>query len=199
MRNISSLLFFVLIVVLGYSVKAGIFEGFPFKVKNKPSSNKKSINNLRKKNFLPTLRLPKLLTAYSVLLLSTTFAIHKYIDPKFSVAYGMSMLTSYFSTVARFCVSGGSTIPRRMGGRNAKQVDVELYNIVQNIAKASDLPPIESVWIIPDQSRNAFAAGIFKNKACVAVTKGLRDTLTLAELKVSILVISISNQKRFLP
>lgn len=60
--------------------------------------------------------------------------------------------------------------------------DRELYNIVENLAITAGLP-MPKVYIVNDPAPNAFATGRNPEHAVVAVTTGLRQILTRAELE----------------
>lgn len=60
--------------------------------------------------------------------------------------------------------------------------DRELYNIVENLAITAGLP-MPKVYIVNDPAPNAFATGRNPEHAVVAVTTGLRQLLTRAELE----------------
>lgn len=58
----------------------------------------------------------------------------------------------------------------------------ELYRIVEQLADQADLP-MPAVYLIPEQSPNAFATGRNPANAAVAVTEGLLNLLNREELK----------------
>ncbi len=57
----------------------------------------------------------------------------------------------------------------------------EIYSIVQDLARKADLPP-PKVYIIPQESPNAFATGRNPEHAVVAVTEGLLKLMDREEL-----------------
>src|SRR5574341_2358837 len=59
--------------------------------------------------------------------------------------------------------------------------DTELYGLVQELAARGGLP-MPRVYIIPDESPNAFATGRNPEHAAVAVTQGIRRILNKREL-----------------
>src|SRR4029453_2797532 len=59
--------------------------------------------------------------------------------------------------------------------------DPELYGIVQDLATRGGLP-MPKVYIIPEDSPNAFATGRNPEHAAVAVTAGIRRLLDRREL-----------------
>ena len=58
----------------------------------------------------------------------------------------------------------------------------DLYNIVRNLALKANLP-MPRVFIIPEETPNAFATGRNENHAVVAVTEGIMRILTKEELE----------------
>ncbi|MFQ5904364.1 MAG: zinc metalloprotease HtpX [Candidatus Binatia bacterium] len=60
--------------------------------------------------------------------------------------------------------------------------DPELYGLVQELAQRAELP-MPRVFVIPQQTPNAFATGRNPKHAAVAVTSGIRRILTKAELR----------------
>jgi heat shock protein HtpX len=58
----------------------------------------------------------------------------------------------------------------------------ELYNIVRNLALKASLP-MPRVFIIPEETPNAFATGRNENHAVVAVTEGIMRILNKEELE----------------
>ncbi len=58
----------------------------------------------------------------------------------------------------------------------------ELYNIVRELAQSANLP-VPRIYIIPEESPNAFATGRNPNHALVAVTEGLLKIMDREELK----------------
>ena len=57
----------------------------------------------------------------------------------------------------------------------------DLYRMVQQLAHKAELP-MPKVYIIPDESPNAFATGRNPEHAAVAVTEGIMRILTWEEL-----------------
>jgi heat shock protein HtpX len=83
----------------------------------------------------------------------------------FSYFFGSKMITSF------------------VGAKPVKRKDhFELYNLVQNLAITAGLPNPE-VYVIKDESLNAFATGRNPKHGIVAVTTGLLDKLNKRELE----------------
>lgn len=58
----------------------------------------------------------------------------------------------------------------------------QVYNIVTELSIASGMP-MPRVYVVPDNSPNAFATGMSPNKASVSVTQGLLDIMNREELE----------------
>jgi heat shock protein HtpX len=84
-------------------------------------------------------------------------------------------LSSYYS---------GDRMILRMSGAHliAHEDDPELYNVVEEMAIAAGVPP-PPVYLIEDTAMNAFATGRDPEHAAVAITRGLRETLSRDELQ----------------
>ncbi len=86
------------------------------------------------------------------------------------------------STVAYF---QGDNIMLAVAG--AKEVTSEnypqLYNIVEEMKIAGNLPALPKIYIIEDQNLNAFATGIRPEKSAVAITRGLLEKLNRDEIQ----------------
>lgn len=64
----------------------------------------------------------------------------------------------------------------------AREVNLELFRIVENLSITAGLP-MPKVYIIPDPAPNAFATGRDKEHASVAVTSGLLSMMNKDELQ----------------
>lgn len=64
-----------------------------------------------------------------------------------------------------------------------KKDSPELYRVVENASITAGLPITPSIYIIEDQSLNAFATGTSPNKSMVAISRGLMEKLSKAELE----------------
>lgn len=96
-------------------------------------------------------------------------------------ALAIAIVMAFFSYY-----SGDSMILRMSGAKLIQHGDdPELYNVVEEMAIASAvaLPP---VYLIEDTAMNAFATGRDPEHAALAITRGLRETLTRDELQAVI-------------
>ncbi len=84
-----------------------------------------------------------------------------------------------------FTRSQGDDVMLQMAGAREieKQDHPQLFNIVEEMAIAAQLPKMPRVFIVDDPSPNAFAVGRDPNKASVAVTIGLLRILNRDELQ----------------
>jgi heat shock protein HtpX len=89
------------------------------------------------------------------------------------IAGAMNFFSYWFSDKIVLKMYGGQQI--------TANDDPELYGLVQELAGRGGLP-MPKVYIIPDESPNAFATGRNPEHAAVAVTQGIRRILTKREL-----------------
>jgi heat shock protein HtpX len=86
----------------------------------------------------------------------------------------MSILSYYGGDRLILAVSGAQSI--KHGD------DPELYNVVEEVAIPAGIPR-PAIYLIDDRAPNAFATGRDPEHASIAVTMGLREKLTRAELQ----------------
>lgn len=94
------------------------------------------------------------------------------------VCWGLAMiwvLVSYYAG-DRMLLSGAGAIPIE------KRDQPEIYNLVENLCITRGLP-VPKIYIINDDSLNAFATGRDPQHASVALTKGIINKLDRAELE----------------
>lgn len=85
-----------------------------------------------------------------------------------------SFISYYFSDRMVLSLSGAKPIE--------ENDDPELYHVVENLSIAAGLPK-PKLYLISDNSLNAFATGRDPNHAVVCITAGLRSRLNKAELE----------------
>lgn len=86
----------------------------------------------------------------------------------------VAALSYYFGANAVLGLSGAKKI--------RKEDDPQLWNVVEELSIAGGMP-MPAVYHIQDTAMNAFATGRDPQHAAVAITTGLRDRLTRAELQ----------------
>ena len=107
-------------------------------------------------------------------------------DPGVAVGAGVIALLAAVAMALYSYYSGASAILRMSGARLVDHPDdPELYNVVEEMAIAAGIPT-PPVYMIEDTALNAFATGRDPEHASVAITRGLRDTLSRDELQAVI-------------
>lgn len=92
------------------------------------------------------------------------------------IIWGVLSLISYFAgSKILLAVSGAKEV--------TKDVHPQLFNIVEEMKIAANLPKMPRVFIINDPAPNAFATGIKSEESAVAVTAGLLARLNRDELQ----------------
>jgi Zn-dependent protease with chaperone function len=106
----------------------------------------------------------------------------------FNVTMAVSMLIFFGSLFKTLSLSGGgTTVAEMLGGRLIPQGSTDtrerqLLNVVEEMAIAAGMP-IPKVYLLSDQSINAFAAGLSPADAVIGVTEGTLSRLTRDELQ----------------
>jgi heat shock protein HtpX len=93
------------------------------------------------------------------------------------IAFVMASVGSFFS----YWFSDKMVIAMYRGQEITANDDPELYGIVQDLAQRANIP-MPRVYIVPQETPNAFATGRNPHHAAVAVTAGIRQILTKREL-----------------
>src|SRR5262250_1312833 len=93
------------------------------------------------------------------------------------IAFVMASVGSFFS----YWFSDKMVIAMYQGQEVTANDDPELYGLVQELTQKANLP-MPRVYIIPQETPNAFATGRNPQHAAVAVTEGIRRILTKREL-----------------
>jgi heat shock protein HtpX len=88
--------------------------------------------------------------------------------------FGFTVFAYYGSSSVALTVSGAHEV--------SETAERELYRLVENLCIGSGLP-MPRVYVIEDNSMNAFATGRDPEHASVAVTRGLMDRLERRELE----------------
>jgi heat shock protein HtpX len=92
------------------------------------------------------------------------------------VLWGILTTVSYFA---------GSNILLSISGAKeiTKEVHPQLYNVVDEMRIAANLPNMPKIYVITDPAPNAFATGIKPENSAIAVTAGMLGTLNRDELQ----------------
>ena len=132
------------------------------------------------------MKLPKIYASHLALTGSISWLLHSYFGVASALFYAVGMLSINILSFVIFRLDNFSLIKRKMKCSNALHHDKQLYNLVQSVAKSSNIPPVKGVWIVPTSELNAFACGTSQRNSNIMVTKGLRDQLSFQELKAVI-------------
>ncbi len=99
--------------------------------------------------------------------------------------YGMIAAIVVWIVMLMLAMSSGKQIIMASTGAHKirKEDHPKLFNIVEEMAIASGLGKMPEIYIIEDDSPNAFATGLDKDGAAVAVTTGLLRRLSRDELQ----------------
>ncbi|MFO7526863.1 MAG: M48 family metalloprotease, partial [Ignavibacteriaceae bacterium] len=87
----------------------------------------------------------------------------------------LSSISYFAGTKILLSISGAKEV--------TKAVHPQLFNVVEEMKIAANLPHMPKIYIIDEQAPNAFAAGIKTENAVIAVTAGLLGKLNRDELQ----------------
>jgi heat shock protein HtpX len=92
------------------------------------------------------------------------------------ILWGILSMVSYF---------GGSKILLAVSGAKEVTRDIhpQLYNVVEEMRIAANLPHTPKIYIMSEAAPNAFATGVKPENSAIAVTAGLLGTLNRDELQ----------------
>ncbi len=97
------------------------------------------------------------------------------------VAAGAAVV-AFFVSLVSYYAGAGALLAMSRARQIRKEDDPQLFNVVEELAIAGGLP-IPAIYLIDDTAMNAFATGRDPRHAVVAITTGLRQRLTRAELQ----------------
>jgi len=119
----------------------------------------------------------------TTILLAALTALVVWIGQMFGGSHGAVMALIFAGVMNFFSYWFSDKIVLRMYGAQeiTPNQDPELFGIVQNLAASASLP-MPRVYIIPEETPNAFATGRNPEHAAVAVTQGIRRILDKREL-----------------
>lgn len=93
-------------------------------------------------------------------------------------ALGLAVLTN----VGSYWFSDKLVLAQYRAHEVTREQAPQIYGIVQKLTQKADMP-MPRVYVVPDQSPNAFATGRNPRHAVVAVTQGLLDNMNQSELE----------------
>ncbi len=106
-------------------------------------------------------------------------------NPQFGISVGVISAGVIFAILSLISFSAGDQILLASSKAKpvTKDVHPQLFNIVEEMTIAAQLPKMPKIFIIPDEAPNAFATGRNPENASIAVTAGLLGRLNRDELQ----------------
>ena len=121
----------------------------------------------------------------ALVLLSLGGVIGYFYAGTIGLEYGLLIASGVFVVMSITSLSAGDQIV--LASCKARQANRELYpqlyNVVEEMAIAAQLPKVPNVYVIPDSAPNSFATGRSPKSASIAVTAGLLARLNRDELQ----------------
>lgn len=119
-----------------------------------------------------------------VVLVALGFGIGLFYDPAGGGCGAVAALILWFILLLVAFSQGKQILILSTGAHKIKKEDYpKLYNIVEEMTIASGLGKVPDIYIIEDDSLNAFAMGLKPHNSAVAVTSGLLKRLNRDELQ----------------
>lgn len=120
-----------------------------------------------------------------MVLLALGYLIGQSYAPPDGGVYGFFVALGVWLFMTLLSITSGDRIILATSGAKEVTRDVhpQLFNVVEEMRIASNLPAMPRIYIIPDETPNAFAAGIKPENSAVAVTAGLLAELNRDELQ----------------
>ena len=113
------------------------------------------------------------------------YGFGSYYAPDGGGIFGLGMAVSVWLILSSLAYFSGDSIMLSVG--HAKEVKREthpqLYNVVEEMKIAANLPAMPKIYIIDDEAMNAFAVGRNPQNSAIAVTAGLLAKLNRDELQ----------------
>jgi len=126
-----------------------------------------------------------LIIIMGIVLIVLGYVIGLAIDPYDGGITGVILASMLYFILLLVAFSQGASIMLGMSNaREAKRSEYpQLYNIVEEMQLAAGMPVMPKVYVIEDNSPNAFAAGMTPKNSIVAVTTGLLKIMNRDELQ----------------
>lgn len=119
------------------------------------------------------------------LLFFTGYIFGRYYDAKYGGPVGVLIGVSIWLILSAISYFAGTKILLKISGAKevTKAIHPQLFNVVEEMKIAANLPHMPKIYIIDDPAPNAFAAGIKTENSVIAVTAGLLGRLNRDELQ----------------
>lgn len=120
-----------------------------------------------------------------LLLILIGFVFGSYYDSESGGFVGVFFALILFGILSMVSYFGGSKILLAVSGAKevTKDVHPQLFNVVEEMRIAANLPHQPKIYIISESAPNAFATGIKPENSAIAVTAGLLGQLNRDELQ----------------
>lgn len=120
-----------------------------------------------------------------ILLILIGFVFGSYYDAEAGGFIGIFFALILFGILSMVSYFAGSKIMLAVSGAKevTKDVHPQLFNVVEEMRIAANMPHQPKVYIISDSAPNAFATGIKPENSAIAVTAGLLGQLNRDELQ----------------
>ncbi|MFZ1519837.1 MAG: M48 family metalloprotease [Ignavibacteriaceae bacterium] len=120
-----------------------------------------------------------------LLLILIGFVFGSYYDPESGGFIGIFFSLILFGILSIISYFAGSKIMLAVSGAKevTKDVHPQLFNVVEEMRIAANMPYQPKIYIISDSAPNAFATGIKPENSAIAVTAGLLGSLNRDELQ----------------
>lgn len=120
-----------------------------------------------------------------ILLILIGFIFGSYYDSGSGGVIGIFLSLILFGILSLVSYIGGSKILLAVSGAKevTKDVHPQLFNVVEEMRIAANLPSQPKIYIISESAPNAFATGIKPENSAIAVTAGLLGQLNRDELQ----------------
>lgn len=120
-----------------------------------------------------------------ILLILIGYSFGSFYNPEYGGMIGIFFAFILWSILSVISYFSGSQILLSVSG--AKEIQKEdhpqLYNVVEEMRIAANLPHMPKIYVIGDPAPNAFATGIKPENSAITVTAGLLGTLNRDELQ----------------
>ncbi len=126
-----------------------------------------------------------LVVAMAVCLLLLGYVIGMMFDPARGGLYGLLVAFVVWLVMSLVSFYSGDSILLAVSGAKEVTPDIhpQLFNVVEEIKIAANLPVMPRIFIMPESAPNAFATGIKPERSAIAVTTGLLSKLNRDELQ----------------
>jgi heat shock protein HtpX len=126
-----------------------------------------------------------ILFGMGLLLLLIGYVFGSFYNPDSGGFIGLFIAVILWAVLSTISYFAGSKIILGISGAKevTKEIHPQLFNVVEEMRIAANLPNQPKIYIISDSAPNAFATGIKPEKSAIAVTAGLLGQLNRDELQ----------------